>query len=126
MAERIAASIDPQDFDVKGMYVFGSTKNATANACSDIDLLVHVGEDRARHEKLRYWLEGWNRCLSEMNYLRTGYETHNILDVHYVNDEDIHLKNDFAAKIGAVSDAARELAIGVDLKERDNKAIPCR
>jgi len=126
MAERIAASIDPQDLDVKGVYVFGSTKNATAKPCSDIDLLVHIGDDTERHEKLKYWLDGWSRCLGEMNYLRTGYETQNILDVHYVTDEDIHLKKTFAAKIGAVSDAARELAMGTQIKRSENNAVPCK
>jgi pyruvate,water dikinase len=38
MAERIAARIDAGRFGVKGMYVFGSTKNATAGPTSDIDL----------------------------------------------------------------------------------------
>jgi len=39
MAERIAARLDPRRFGVKGFYLIGSTKNATAGAASDIDLL---------------------------------------------------------------------------------------
>ncbi len=41
MAERIAAQVDGIRFGVKAMYVFGSTKNATAGPGSDIDLLIH-------------------------------------------------------------------------------------
>ncbi len=46
-----------------------------------------------------------------MNYLRTGYRTENLLDVHLVTDEDIASKDSYAAKIGAVTDAARELRL---------------
>ena len=34
------------------------------------------------------WLEGWSLCLSEMNYLRTGYKTEGLLDVKIVTDAD--------------------------------------
>ena len=48
-----------------------------------------------------------------MNYLRTGYRTDGLLDVHYVTDADIAGGgNPFAAKIGAVTDAARPLPLG--------------
>ena len=40
MAEKIASEIDQERFGVKGFYVFGSTKNATAGPKSDIDILV--------------------------------------------------------------------------------------
>ena len=46
-----------------------------------------------------------------MNYLRTGYRAERLLDVHYVTDEDIARRGDFATKIGAVTDAARPLPL---------------
>jgi hypothetical protein len=46
-----------------------------------------------------------------MNELRTGYQTEGLLDVHYVTDEDVANGSSFAAKIGAVTDAARPLAL---------------
>jgi hypothetical protein len=111
MAERIAAEADASRFGIKGLYVFGSTKNATAGPASDIDLLVHVdGCERTRQE-LELWLEGWSRCLSEMNFLRTGYKTDGLLDVHLVTDEDIENHTSYASKIGAVTDPARALAM---------------
>jgi len=50
--------------------------------------------------------------LAEFNYLRTGYRSDGLLDVHIITDEDIANKTSFAAKIGAVTDPARPLKIG--------------
>ena len=58
------------------------------------------------------WLEGWSLSLAEMNYLRTGYRTGGLLDFHFVTDDDIASRTSYAAKIGAVTDAARELTLG--------------
>ena len=112
MAERIASAVDPNRFGVKAIYVFGSTKNATAGPGSDIDLLVHFqGTPEQRHELLG-WLEGWSLCLAEMNFQRTGYRTDGLLDVHIVTDDDIAKKTSYAVKIGAATDPARLLPIG--------------
>jgi len=92
--------------------VFGSTKNASAGPASDIDLLVHLeGPDHVRPD-LTLWLEGWSRCLAEINYLRTGYRSEGLLDVHFVTDEDVEHKTSYAVKIGAITDAARPLTLG--------------
>jgi predicted nucleotidyltransferase len=112
MAQRVAAAVDPIRFGVRAMYVFGSTKNATAGPASDIDLIVHFAGTEAMRRDLELWLEGWGRCLGEMNYFRTGYRSDNLLDVHIVTDEDIARRTSYAAKIGAVTDAARPLAVG--------------
>lgn len=108
-AERIAASLDRARYGVKAMYVLGSTKNATAGPASDIDLIVHVGGTDEQTRALETWFEGWSLALSEMNYLRTGYRTSGLLDVHYVTDEDFARRSSFAVKVGAVTDAARPL-----------------
>jgi predicted nucleotidyltransferase len=109
MVERIAQSLDRDRFGVVQLYVFGSTKNGTAGPGSDIDLLVHVRGGDGQRGELDLWLDGWSRCLSEMNYLRTGYRTDGLLDVHVITDEDIAKKTSFAVKIGAVTDAAAPL-----------------
>jgi pyruvate,water dikinase len=113
MAQRVAAAMDPRRFGVKAVYVFGSTKNGTAGPASDIDLLLHVEaiDDPRRHD-LELWLEGWSQSLAETNYLRTGCQTDGLLDVHYVTDEDVARGSSFAAKIGAITDAARPLPLG--------------
>jgi pyruvate,water dikinase len=118
--ESIAAQLDPDRFGVKGYYVFGSTKNATAGPASDIDILIHfTGNEKQKHE-LNVWLEGWSLSLSQINYLKTGYKTGGLLDVHIITDEDIKNRTSYAVKIGAVSDAARPLAIGTEIKTQSD------
>ncbi len=109
MAEQIASQLDPERFGVKGFYVYGSTKNATAGPQSDIDILIHFKGTNKQRKDLEQWLEGWSLCLDEMNRLRTGYKTSGILDVQFVTDADIAHKTSYAVKIGAVTDAARPL-----------------
>jgi hypothetical protein len=109
MAERIAAQLDGERFGVKAMYVFGSTKNATAGPGSDIDLLLHFRGNEGQRQALVLWLEGWSLCLAEINFSRTGYQSERLLDYHLLTDEDIEKKTSYAVKIDAVTDAARRL-----------------
>jgi hypothetical protein len=111
MAESIAGQLDPDRFGIKALYLIGSTKNATAGPSSDIDLLVHFAGSDDQRRDLKTWFEGWSLCLGEMNYLRTGYKSDGLLDVQILTGDDIALRNSFAVKIGAVTDAARELAL---------------
>jgi len=111
MAQKIASEIDPRKFGVKALYVFGSTKNATAGPASDIDILVHFQGSSQQESDLLLWMEGWSRCLSEMNFLRTGYRTDGLLDVHIVTDRDIEERSSFAVKIDAITDPARKLPL---------------
>jgi pyruvate,water dikinase len=111
MAEKVAQELDPDQYGVAAVYVFGSTKNATAGPGSDIDLLVHFRGNSRQRAELLAWLDGWSRCLSEMNYLRTGYRTEGLLDVHLITDDDITNRTSWACKIGAVTDPARPLPL---------------
>jgi pyruvate,water dikinase len=111
MAAHLASHLDGDQFGVKGFYLFGSTKNATAGPASDIDILIHFVGNEDQKKLLNIWLEGWSLCLGEMNFLRTGYKTEDLLDVHIVTDEDIANKDSYASKIGAVTDAARPLPL---------------
>ena len=109
MAQKIAADLDPRKFGVNAFYLIGSTKNATAGPASDIDILLHFQGSEEQRKDLLLWLEGWSRCLGEMNFLRTGYRTDNLLDVHLVTDRDIAERSSFAVKIDAITDPARKL-----------------
>jgi pyruvate,water dikinase len=109
IAQKIASELDPQKFGVKAFYVFGSTKNATAGPASDVDILLHFQGTTQQKSNVLLWLEGWSRCLSEMNFLRTGYRTDGLLDVHLVTDRDIAERSSFAVKIDAITDPARKL-----------------
>jgi hypothetical protein len=109
MAEKISKTLPAEKFGVKAIYLFGSTKNASAGPASDIDLLLHIDATDQQKEQLTAWLQGYSLCLAEINQLKTGYETGGLLDYHLVTDKDIENKTSFAVKIGAVTDAARLL-----------------
>lgn len=111
MAEQIAEQVDLQTYGVKGIYLFGSTNNCTAKLNSDIDLLFHIDGNKAQREALDTLLSGWSMALSEINYLKTGYKTNGLLDVHYVTDKDIKDKTSFAIKINSVFDPASPLRL---------------
>jgi pyruvate,water dikinase len=111
MSEQMAVDFDPDRFGVKGMYVFGSTKNGTAGPGSDIDILVHFDGTSSQRDQLNLWLEGWSLCLAEMNFQQTGYRSNGLLDVHIVTDVDIANKSSYAVKINAITDAARPLPL---------------
>jgi hypothetical protein len=112
MAHEISARIDPARFGVKDIFIIGSTPNATAGPGSDIDLLIHFDGTPEQKAELKVWLQGWSLCLAEMNYLQTGSRFEDLLDVHFITDEDIRNQTSYAAKIGAVTDAAVKLPMG--------------
>jgi pyruvate,water dikinase len=120
-AERIASLIDPDRFGTRGIYLFGSTKNATAGPKSDIDLLIHFEGNEGQRQALLDWLDGWSMSLSEFNERRTGIKTDGLLDVHLITDEDIKKRTSYAVKIGATSDAAFPLPLGTGLKNKPAK-----
>ncbi|UCG51815.1 MAG: nucleotidyltransferase domain-containing protein, partial [Candidatus Latescibacterota bacterium] len=117
MAEQIARHVDPTRFGIEGVYLIGSTKNGTAGPASDIDILVHFRGTEPQREELVRWLEGWSLCLDEVNYLRTGYRSGGLLDFHIVTDDDIAKRTSYAAKINAVTDAARPLTMKNGVEE---------
>ncbi|MBU1920815.1 hypothetical protein KKG66_08215, partial [bacterium] len=69
------------------------------------------GNDEQKKSLLQ-WMKGWSLCLDELNYLRTGYRSSGLLDVHLLTDDDIANQTSFAIKIGAITDSARELPMG--------------
>ena len=109
IATYIASQTDPERLGVEGFYLIGSTKNATAGPASDIDLLLHVRGTERQQKALEAWLEEWSVYLDEINYRKTGHRSGGLLDVHIVTDEDTAQQTSFAVKIGAVTDAARQL-----------------
>ncbi len=112
MAENIARNTDLDRFGLAGIYIMGSTKNATAGPCSDIDLLIYSKGTKKQIDELKIWIEGWSLCLAEINYNFTEYKIQNgLIDLHIITDEDIKNKTSYAIKINAVTDAARALKI---------------
>ncbi|MDD4775582.1 MAG: PEP/pyruvate-binding domain-containing protein, partial [Syntrophomonas sp.] len=114
MAERIAASLDMERFGVQAIYLFGSTNSGDAGPGSDIDLIIHFRGTESQQQQLLLWMEGWSISLAEMNYLRTGYASGGLLDIHIVTDEDITKKSSYAIKIDAITDPAYLLRARTD------------
>ncbi|MBN2829684.1 MAG: nucleotidyltransferase domain-containing protein, partial [Candidatus Cloacimonetes bacterium] len=111
MSEHLASQLDAKKYGVVNLYIFGSVKNATAGPGSDIDLLVHFRGNEIKKSQLLAWFEGWSKALARMNYLKTGYKSDGLIDLHLITDEDIANKSSFAIKIGAVTDAAKQLTL---------------
>ncbi len=111
MADQIAARMDMEQFGVKGIYLFGSTNSCSARLNSDIDLLIHFDGNPTQKHMLDDWLSGWSMALSETNYLRTGYKSDGLLDVHFVTDDDIAKRTSFATRINSAYDPAYPLRI---------------
>ncbi len=111
MAEQIAAGMDMNLFGVKGIYLFGSTNSCMARCNSDIDLIIHFDGTDEQKEQLSIWLQGWSMALSQMNYLKTGYQSNGLLDINYVTDQDILDKTSYALKINSIYDPAYTLRI---------------
>jgi len=109
MVEKLATQLDPQRFGVKSLYLIGSTQNTTAQAGSDIDLLVNFSGTRTQKKDLLNWLDGWSLCLDEINFIRTGYKAGGLLDVHFVTDEEISDPASLSEKFNLNIDGLREL-----------------
>jgi len=119
--QHIASLLDGDLFGVKQVYVIGSTKNGTARPDSDINILIHFSGTKQQKRDLSNWLQGWSLSLSYTNYLKTGVTIKDLLDVHFVTDEDISHKTSFAIKINAITDAAKPLTMGRNLKKEENQ-----
>jgi hypothetical protein len=104
---KIAEKLDFENFGVEAMYLIGSTKNATSGPVSDIDILLHFRGNEFQEKELRAWFNGWSLCLSEINYMKTGYRSDGLIDLHLVTEKDIENRNSFASMIGSVNDGAR-------------------
>ncbi len=113
MAEKIAEQLEPDRFGVKALYILGSTKNSTASAGSDIDLLVHFKGSKEQKKELRHWLEGWSLSLDEINFLRTGFKAGGILDVRFADDKEIADKNAIAQKFNLDDFELQELPLAL-------------
>ena len=110
MAQRIAAQA--RSAIVRGQGVLPDRQHEERNRWSgratSICCLHFQGTEEQKRELL-LWLEGWSRCLSEINFLRTGYRTEGLLDVHLITDTDIAERSSYAVKIDAITDPARKL-----------------
>ena len=111
MVEKLASQLDPQRFGVKSLHLAGSTQNTTAQAGSDIDLLINFSGTKSQKKDLLTWLEGWSLCMDEINFVRTGYKAGGLLDVHFVSDEELSYPALIAEKLNLNIDGLKELPL---------------
>lgn len=74
-AKHLAASLDPQRFGVRALYLGGSTESTDAGPESDIDLVIVFDGTPEQRRDLALWLEGWSLCLGELGFRHTGSAT---------------------------------------------------
>lgn len=112
MAEKIALQADTNKYGIKAIYIMGSTKNSTAQAGSDIDLIVLFDGTLKQKRELSVWLNGWSQCLDEINYMRTGIKTGGLLDVTLINNNDIKNDDDILNKVELIgTDGIKKLML---------------
>jgi len=116
MAKKMAAQLDSQKFGVKALYLVGSTQNTTAQAGSDIDVLINFSGNSDQQRDLNNWLEGWSLSLDEVNFMRTGYKAGGLLDVHYVSDDDLTDIKVLAEKLHLPIDGLKQLPLSKNKK----------
>jgi predicted nucleotidyltransferase len=112
LAERIALHCEAKRWGVKAMFVFGSAVSGTAGPDSQIHLLVHFQGRPQQRKELETWLGGWSLALAEMNHLRTGLRTENLLDVRFADGDQLVDKSAAAAIVNLPLEAIRELPLG--------------
>lgn len=109
MAKVIAEHIDFERFEIKAIYIIGSTERASAGPESDLDLLIQTDGNERKKELIRTWIDGWSKSLAEINYERTGHRLkEGLIDLHLVTTEDLKKgKDSFSAMVGNLENAAR-------------------
>ena len=60
------------------------------------------------------WFEGWNLCLSHINYNKSGYTIKNFLDVVYVTDYDLKEQQYYAHLIEPKNNSSRRLMLSTE------------
>ena len=112
MAEQIAFHCDAERWGVRAIYIFGEPKSGAGSPGSPIKLAVHIQGTPQQRRELEIWFQGWSLALAEMNYLRTGFHSEGLLDVHIVSGDDVKGMSSVAAKVNAPPDSIKELPLG--------------
>ena len=112
MAEQIAFHCDAERWGIRALYIFGEPKTGSGSPGSPIKLAVHIQGTPQQRRELEVWLHAWSLSLAEMNYLRTGFHSDGLLDVHIVSGDDVKGMSSVAAKVNAAPESIKELRLG--------------
>jgi hypothetical protein len=106
-----ANHIDFSDMGIKGIYLIGSVKNASAGILSDIDLIIHyIPKDKNRIRIEKQFSE-WDRAITETFFDRTGFRVEEMFDLHWITDEDIMNGNSYTVMLKSMDNSALPLKI---------------
>jgi pyruvate, water dikinase len=111
MIDSIVSKLDNLRFGVKEVYLFGSTFNHNVQANSDINLLFHFEGNSEQRRDLMNWLDGWNLCLSEINFYKTGFRVNNILDINIKTDEELASQEYYSALINPRNKSSKIIVV---------------
>ncbi|MFA7626414.1 MAG: PEP/pyruvate-binding domain-containing protein [Candidatus Kapaibacterium sp.] len=111
MAESIALKLDGERFGVKAVYLFGTVFLETAGPNSDIDLLVHFEGSDTQKKELDIWFEGWNHCLSQINYNRSGYFIEKFLDITYISEKEFRERKYYVDLMDSANHLSKKLSM---------------
>ncbi|MFH2143188.1 MAG: hypothetical protein ABIJ97_12245 [Bacteroidota bacterium] len=101
-----------EELGIFGIYLAGSTKNATSGPASDIDIIVHYSGKSFDKKMICNWFNGWSYCLNAWNYEKTGIKSnHGLIDLHLITDKDINNKTSFAVMINSMINSAKPIKI---------------
>lgn len=110
MAQKIAASLNPEYLKIKEIYLYGNTPDSEITLESKINLIFHL-ENKDKVTEMNSYLKGWSDSLSELNYQRTGHQTDGLLLVEYYTDEEIEGDNQVIKKINSLTEPAKKLEL---------------
>ena len=107
----MALKLDGERFGVKGIYLFGTVFNETAGPNSDIDLLIHFEGTEEQRKELNTWIEGWNLCLSQINYNRSGYYVEKFLDITYISESQFKERKYYSDLMNPANHSSKKLSM---------------
>lgn len=103
-AAQIAREMDMNDFGVEALYLFGSVSSYEAGLRSDIDLIIHIGKEPEPQQKMILWFQKWEEKLRVLAEQYTNEKLSYVLDLHYVNNDDVDKGTSFAVKMKSIYD----------------------
>lgn len=82
---------------------------------SDIDLVVIHNSTNEQLKELKIWFEGWNHCLSQLNYNRSGFSIEEFLDITYISQNDLKEQKYYADLIDPANKMSRKLKLKLSM-----------
>lgn len=106
-ARKMIQGLSPQMPKIAAVYLIGSVRERTAGPESDIDIVVHVKTESVI-TTLKAYFAGWEEAL--FAFPPNGIPLKQLVDVHFLTDNDLEKNLSFASMITGVNSQATRLA----------------